>query len=266
MSKKKAIDVKNLQAVNTRNPDGLFTEVFGDIGDKAAPPFTFEEGFPQIYSDPPPAGKGPERTAINYLYNQLYALGTDINKFGGALPWDTTLTYEEGAIVTYFVAGEQNYLYIALQQTQGDQPDLVGASWQKVPDEPTINGYIQTLQSNAGAGIIGTTSGNTVQQELDSASKTEIVAAARVPSGGNPLDATTLLNVSSVTKPADFYLVQFTNPIDITTTIPLATIWDEPSTVVLRNFSANSIELGSWDQNQSFYKNDAWTLAIQSIV
>jgi hypothetical protein len=213
-SKKSAI-----KAVNTRNPDGIFNEVFGEIGDKAPPPFTFTEGYPDIYSEPKPAGKGPERTGINYLYNQLYALGVDLNKFGSGMPWDATITYSAGSAVSYFVAGEQNYLYISLQQTTGDQPDLSPASWDKVPDSTEIAGYIAALASNAGAGLVGTTSGNTVQQELDGMNESEIVVSLRLTTG-NVVDTTALKNVASVTKPGIDYIITFQTPIVSANCVP----------------------------------------------
>jgi len=89
-----------------RNADGIFEEVFASTGDKAVPPFTIPEGFTSLYSVPVSAGgSAPKRLSFNYVFNQLYALGVDVNKFGGALPWAATINYEIGAMV---VASDNN--------------------------------------------------------------------------------------------------------------------------------------------------------------
>ena len=82
-------------ALTTRDPNGVFSTPFADTGDKSAPPFSVTTGWPVSYE----STSIPARETFNYLYNQLYALGVDINKMGAAMSWDIVITYVQFAVV-----------------------------------------------------------------------------------------------------------------------------------------------------------------------
>ena len=143
-----------------RNSDGIFSEVFATDGDKVTPPFSIDDGFTSEYSVPVRSGgKAPERTSFNFLLNQLYALGVDINTYGGALPWDASITYLLGAVVT----ATDGFPYLSLiTNNVGNNPINDTTNWVKIP---TYN----DLSATTGAALIGTTSGETVQAALNAA-------------------------------------------------------------------------------------------------
>ena len=91
-----------------RNINGEVAEIWADNGDTAAPPVTFDEGWPLNYSQT--GGAKPSRTGFNFLFKELYSMGKDISQFGGSLPYSATIDFEVDAIIT-----SAGVLYIALQ-------------------------------------------------------------------------------------------------------------------------------------------------------
>lgn len=91
----------------SRNPEGVVNGMFSETGDAALPAF-YTEGFPETMSTPG-SGVFPPRTAFNYLYKVLTALASDINTYGGAIPWINLANYAVGA----FVIGSDGTIYKA---------------------------------------------------------------------------------------------------------------------------------------------------------
>lgn len=132
----------------SRNSSGIFTSVFAENGDKSAPTFTFTDGWDSDYA--PGGGKYPEREVFNYLYNQLYALGVDVNENGAALPWDTTITYNQGA----FVIGSDFNVYLGLTASnQGNDPTSTSGFWIRLPNDADFSDNASA--STAGATLVG---------------------------------------------------------------------------------------------------------------
>ncbi len=92
-----------------RDERGIIQQIFADTGDVAEPMFDFAEGWPVAYAQA--GGQTPEREVFNRLFQRLYALGYDVTRFGGGLPWDNRIDYISQAIVT----GSDGRLYEALQ-------------------------------------------------------------------------------------------------------------------------------------------------------
>ena len=92
-----------------RDERGIIQQIFADTGDVAEPTFDFAEGWPVAYAQA--GGQTPEREVFNRLFQRLYALGYDVTRFGGGLPWDNRIDYVSQAIVT----GSDGVLYEALQ-------------------------------------------------------------------------------------------------------------------------------------------------------
>jgi hypothetical protein len=176
-----------------RNNDGIFDEVWADNGDKAQPIFPITTGWDSQYSTPiSSGGLAPARTTFNYTLNQLYALGVDVNRMGGALVWNSLITYQRGATViggsdgllyTSRVNGNINFdpnnnssptqwtkvaRYLELEdQTAGlEGSKLIGHTskdvFTAINDRPTST----TLATNGGAALIGTTLGGTAQDVM----------------------------------------------------------------------------------------------------
>jgi len=55
-------------------------------------------------------GDFPRRTTFNFAYNQLYALGFDVNRYGANLAWDEVVSYEISAVVI----GSDDNRYLSL--------------------------------------------------------------------------------------------------------------------------------------------------------
>ena len=108
-----------------RNTDGIFDEVWADSGDTAEPSFDRDEGWPLEYSQA--GGSAPARTTFNLLFKELYALGVDVNKYGGALPWAATVSYDIDAIVV----GSDNNIYrgVTSSNLNNDPTSDDGTNW-----------------------------------------------------------------------------------------------------------------------------------------
>ena len=201
---------KSSQLLGARTPEGIITEVFGENGDKAAPPFTFTDGFTPPYSTAGPPY--PERTSFNFLYNALYALAFDTNRMGGALQWDTAITYEQYAVVV----GTDGNLYIAVISQAGNDPvGDTGTNWIMVPSRAEVTAlqdFDTLLQSNSGAAQIGTASGSNVQQELDSRTGNIIVSCRTLDDNATQIIAN--VNVAFITnQPSDEFMINYTTPL-----------------------------------------------------
>lgn len=151
----------------SRISDGIFETQFCTAGDKAVPPFNAElDGFPPSYSQA--GGDKPERTTFNQLFNQLIALGVDVNTMGAALAWDSTVNYAQYALVT----GSDGSLYTAVISNTGVDPVTdAGSTWTQVPNAQTISDLIASYASEgAGGSAAGTTlighTGQTLFQKL----------------------------------------------------------------------------------------------------
>lgn len=106
----------------TTNSIILEDQVWADNGDTTSPPFAPDIGWDITYSQ---AGGNPvERTLMNYNFNQLTALGYDVNRYGGNLFWDSTIIYEIGATVL----GSNNLRYIAVTQNSNNDPTVDGGT------------------------------------------------------------------------------------------------------------------------------------------
>ena len=101
-----------------RNPNGIILEnqVWAETGDKTSPSFDPETGWDITYSQP--GGNKVLRELMNYNFNQLTAVGYDVNRYGANLPWYDSVTYEIGAIVI----GTDNNRYEALLQNSNIDP------------------------------------------------------------------------------------------------------------------------------------------------
>lgn len=109
----------------SRNSLGVaLDEVFAEVGDRVEFP-AFTTGWDSDYSTPS-SGKFPERTAFNDLFAKLTACCDDLNKYGGALPWDTNIVYEQYALVTSAVDGG---IYIATVSNTGKEPSANPTEW-----------------------------------------------------------------------------------------------------------------------------------------
>jgi hypothetical protein len=141
--------------LGARNPEGIFSEVFAENGDKAAPPFAIDEGFTPNYEVPVSAGgSAPERTSFNFFFNQLYALGVDVNQMGAALAWNATITYDIGALVT----GTNNKLYNAIASSTGVDPVTDGgANWALKPDYADLGNQTAGTEGSRRIGWTNTT-------------------------------------------------------------------------------------------------------------
>ena len=106
----------------TTNSIILEDQIWADNGDTTSPPFPPDTGWDITYSQ---AGGNPvQRTLMNYNFNQLTALGYDINRYGGNLFWDSTVIYEIGAIVI----GSNNLRYVSITQNSANDPVSDGGS------------------------------------------------------------------------------------------------------------------------------------------
>lgn len=105
------------------------TEVFAENGARDEIDGVFTDGFDANYATPGSAKK-PQREYFNDLFAKTTAVALDVNRYGGALPWDAGLAavYKKNAIVTSLV---DNGLYKALQDAPGDEPS-VSEDWGKV--------------------------------------------------------------------------------------------------------------------------------------
>ena len=209
-----------------RNSDGIFETVFASAGDKASPPFPFEEGYTPEYQIPISAGgSAPERTTENFLYNQLYALGVDVNTMGGALMWDATIQYQLSAYVT----GSDGQQYIALTSNINIDPTTDGGSnWLRRPTLQDLTDlqaqYAEQADPDEGTRLIGHTTqtlfsklndldaeDTNLQNQIDSITGgVRIFAGATGLAGGGFVNGT---NISSIVRNnVGEYSVTFANP------------------------------------------------------
>ncbi|MEE9451364.1 MAG: hypothetical protein V3V61_01245, partial [Gammaproteobacteria bacterium] len=235
-----------------RNPSGIFDEVFAEIGDKATPPFVFEVGFDLLYSTPVEAGGlAPERTTINFLYNQLFAIGVDSNRFGGGLAWDTSIIYEVGAIVS----GIDPNAYVAKISNTGVIPAQGSSEW-------TILRSGDALKDPNGANLIGyfnidIPTVTTVKQALDflvnDTVMDEIAVSSNIVNGGVLGTSRGIDTVTPTISGVDItFLAAFTdNQYRVTTTCGLGLLATSPGLTVANfanNFSGSiSILISSYD-------------------
>ena len=186
-----------------RNSSGIFNEVFAEIGDKAPPPFSIQDGYTANYSIPVTSGgAAPKRTTENYLLNQLYALGVDVNKMGGALQWTNLIQYDQYA----YVVGSNGRLYSAVVSNIGIDPVTDGGTnWLPIPNSQELANQVDP---NEGTRLIGHT-GETLYTKLG-----QVDAHVRPIIGGYITIAgaiTTNLNnnIASVVVGASGYTINF---------------------------------------------------------
>jgi hypothetical protein len=92
----------------------------------AEPTFDFAEGWPVAYAQA--GGQTPEREVFNRLFQRLYALGYDVTRFGGGLPWDATINYA----VLALVMGADGELYFG---KRASGPDVDGGAVDPTADD-----------------------------------------------------------------------------------------------------------------------------------
>jgi len=100
-----------------RDERGIIQQIFADTGDVAEPTFDFAEGWPVAYAQA--GGQTPEREVFNRLFQRLFALGYDVTRFGGALPWDVAINYALNALVS----GSDGKMYLG-KQASGPDADV----------------------------------------------------------------------------------------------------------------------------------------------
>jgi hypothetical protein len=112
-----------------RNPLGLFSKIFAGSADPSEREefVDFEAGWDSDYSTAG-SGKKPRRKIFNDLFAKLFALCVDINQYGGALPWDTNISYKQFAVTT----GSDGELYRSkADDNSGNDPVLDdGTNWE----------------------------------------------------------------------------------------------------------------------------------------
>jgi len=96
-----------------RNVIGLFEEVFAENGDRAPIPTGFDLGFGPEYA----LTESPDRRNMNDILAKVCAVATDVNKWGGGLPWSDQLHYKAGASVLH-----NGIFWIALLDNDGITP------------------------------------------------------------------------------------------------------------------------------------------------
>lgn len=144
-----------------RDARGIIDKIFADTGDVADPSFSFAEGWPSTYSEA--GGETPEREVFNKLFQVLFALGYDMSRFGGALPWDAVINYAVPAVVS----GANGKLYLAVKPSG---PGVAGGAVKPVDD---VDGDFWVQVGNAHARDVaydGTTAGlnaDNVQTAID---------------------------------------------------------------------------------------------------
>lgn len=111
-----------------RDANGIIQEsdIWARTGDVTTPgsvSLTPAEGWPIQYSQA--GGPKPQRGIFHYLYRQIMTNLADLNKMG-ILDWDTSITYEENAVVK----GSDGKIYQAVQQNSGNDPTTdSGTNW-----------------------------------------------------------------------------------------------------------------------------------------
>lgn len=109
-----------------RDERGIIQQIFADTGDVAEPTFDFAEGWPVAYAQA--GGQTPEREVFNRLFQRLYALGYDVTRYGGGLPWDATINYA----VLALVMGADGELYFG---KRASGPDVEGGAVDPTADD-----------------------------------------------------------------------------------------------------------------------------------
>jgi len=168
-----------------RNPLGIFKKIFAKNGDKTEF-YEFEEGWNPDYSDPT-TDKRPQRVVMNDLFAKLFALGVDVNSYGGGLPWNQNIEYKTDATVT-----ENGMLYLALRDNLNKPPSVSNLDWGMIALEHVgatpAGGFEGGISAFAGAGgAIGknaiTDSGGAVGEDAVSASGGAIGEGASATNG-----------------------------------------------------------------------------------
>lgn len=106
--------------MGTRNTIGIFAEVWASSGDRSVIG-DFEEGFGFVYQ----VDTAPDRRHMNDVLAKATAVCVDINKYGGSLPWSTSIVYEAGARVV----GSDGKLYRATIQNSAKDPVSNPTEW-----------------------------------------------------------------------------------------------------------------------------------------
>lgn len=108
-----------------RDTDGIIQEKFAENGDVSLGDLVLTDGWPLSYSTP--GGKNPQRLQFNQLYQNLFALGKEINQKGPFLEYSSTITYKIYAQI--IVSG---IVYISLENDNLDNDPLGNpAKWFK---------------------------------------------------------------------------------------------------------------------------------------
>ena len=194
-----------------RNTSGIFNEVFAEVGDKAPPDFPITSGYTPPYSIPVElGGEAIPRTTENFLMNQLYALGVDVNKMGGALQWDSSIQYDQYA----YVVGSNGRLYSAVISNIGVDPVTDGGTnWVPLPTLPEL---ANQTSPNEGTRLIGHT-GETLFDKLgqidSSITNVDIKAGAYVDFNGNILNSFNIASVTPTFGSPTYYDIVYTTPL-----------------------------------------------------
>lgn len=100
---------------------------------REVPGFGYDVGFPGDY-DFAIAGNNAlpiDRKFLNYGIYLTSLVGKSVNTCGGALPWLSTINYQEGAVVTQpDVSNTNSILYKATQANTNASPELSPGVWQ----------------------------------------------------------------------------------------------------------------------------------------
>ena len=148
-------------ARNNKNTVG-----FAENGDRQATTFTYDEGWTAAYDfqQSGAAALPVPMPFVNQIHYEISQGVADNNRYGGALPWDTTIAFEQYAVVT----GTDGNTYVAVQANQGVDPTTDGGTnWLQIaPTVAEFDAYKALLASTSGAAQIGQsdpTFGATVQ-------------------------------------------------------------------------------------------------------
>ena len=205
-----------------RDTDSIFNDVdiFALTGDKSQPSFNLNSGWGSIYS----TTEAPSRETFNYLYYRLTLLAQQVNAYGGALLWDTSIPYKKGAIVT----GSDGLNYYAKSDNSAVDPvtDASNTTW-GYDDTSTldaINAYRDTggqVKIDSYAGVAETKPSVTV-----------VTTADNTLSAWFDLEYGADLNFSTVTE----WPIMDPNKND-------ASIWDNSNKLFRENNSVNQSHL-----------------------
>ena len=134
--------------------DGIVTEYWASSGivvnptdntDSNSPAFTISQGWTADYE----TTKYPSLGNMNYAFRNIWALALDVNRYGGALIWDETITYQPNAVVT-----DGNAIYISIASSINEQPSITASNWNKFSTIAELNDlYVSLIGDQTIAGV-----------------------------------------------------------------------------------------------------------------